>query len=1046
MFIKDIFVKDINRNIQSVIKVSQSNPRTELEEYVITNEVFEYLNKFCKSYYHTWMDRNDGIGFLISGFYGSGKSHFLKILYYILKNVNIDILFKNNKCLEPISSIIHDVSNIPKDVIMFNIDSKNHKKESILDVFLNEFNGIRGFSPYHGFISAMEEQLHDEGKLDIFKNIFNSESGYEWEKVRGEFYLHRGSIINSISKVKDMGISECESYFESIEKNYKINIESFAKKVKEYIDKRGENYSVVFMVDEVSQFIAGDINKMLNLQTIIEELSTKCLGRAFVILTTHIDLLEDMRKLKYDFSKIQSRFKNRFHLSSINLSEVLTKRVLYKNSKGRQAIKNFYEDKKFFINTRLNFDFISNNFKGIINKEDFVNYYPFPPYQVDLLREVISYMIRNNVISNDISKGERNILSCFHKVIIEFKDNLLRHIVPFYMFYDAISDFIDYNHQYIFSILKDYTVLDEFDVNILKTLFLIKYVPNITADIDTLVSLMTFDICSENDMRSKVSNSLFKLINEGFVNRDGDKFYFLSKNERDINYKIMRNHISSYDIKYFLCSEMFSPRFNLSKFKYKNGSSFTLNQSLDDINYKVSNENLIGISIFTTNYDEGFNIDSIRVLSRVQNNVILYLNDDKSLIDEINIYLKLERFLKSIKGNYGEDFSKIIKEKEGELKSRIDRIRILIDDSIKNGEIFINGERYVKSCSEIDDLFRCAFYQLVECKFSKFSYINKSIGSFKKVFEVLPDPDLSMEIIKSNKLFMKELYDFIGSGEVFKLNSIITHFKSMPYGFSKIDILFGVLYLVYTDKVKCNHTFEDLKQILILRHSIALVTICFKDISDRKNFISYKELLEEVFNTKYFVDSFDQLFEKSKDDFKGVSDKIKVALEVSLEDDRYPDREFLFEFRDMVDSLKKGEFKDFDEVLSFFERFDFIYNFYTSVQVDIFNSGLKCLDIFYRDKNFLKEEGDIPNIKEIIKSESPYRSIVKLKSYVNKFMDFHSGELKSTKDKVIDFMDKELKDHIDSDLYDELKDRVIKSNTIFDVYGVKMEGIFIKDR
>ena len=113
------------------------------------------------------------------------------------------------------------------------------------------------------------------------------------------------------------------------------------------------------MIDEVSQFISDDVNKMLNLQTIVEELSNKCFGNAFVIVTSHIDIMAMTKDKKYDFSKIQGRFASKFYLSSINMDEVLYKRLLLKNEVYESRLSDIYDDKKYFLKNILKFDFIS---------------------------------------------------------------------------------------------------------------------------------------------------------------------------------------------------------------------------------------------------------------------------------------------------------------------------------------------------------------------------------------------------------------------------------------------------------------------------------------------------------------------------------------------------------------------------------------------------------------------------------------------------------------------------------------------------------------
>ena len=93
MMIKDLFAKPIDRDIKGVIKVGQddsSNVRQELEEYVVTRELQKHFAEFFASYKRGILGTTDKMGVWISGFFGSGKSHFLKILSYLLANKNVD--------------------------------------------------------------------------------------------------------------------------------------------------------------------------------------------------------------------------------------------------------------------------------------------------------------------------------------------------------------------------------------------------------------------------------------------------------------------------------------------------------------------------------------------------------------------------------------------------------------------------------------------------------------------------------------------------------------------------------------------------------------------------------------------------------------------------------------------------------------------------------------------------------------------------------------------------------------------------------------------
>ncbi|HML26077.1 MAG TPA: DUF6079 family protein, partial [Methanomethylovorans sp.] len=87
--IHDLFQKDIRREINGVIKVDQydeDSVYTELDEYVVTKETLKHLDTFFDRYLHAMSEPTDKTGVWVSGFFGSGKSHFIKMLSYLLEN------------------------------------------------------------------------------------------------------------------------------------------------------------------------------------------------------------------------------------------------------------------------------------------------------------------------------------------------------------------------------------------------------------------------------------------------------------------------------------------------------------------------------------------------------------------------------------------------------------------------------------------------------------------------------------------------------------------------------------------------------------------------------------------------------------------------------------------------------------------------------------------------------------------------------------------------------------------------------------------------
>ena len=350
--IKNIFKKDIDRDIRGVIKIGQDSEKIkkqELEEYVITDELKNDFTRFFDAYDKSIDVPTDKMGAWISGFFGSGKSHFLKILSYLLENDIVDGRKAVDYFLEDgkfddnhLSNAIEKATSVSTDVALFNIDSKadsNSANDSsaILNVFLKVFNEQLGYSPI-AEVADMERWLDSIGKYDAFKKAFQDfdpENHSSWEETRSRYAIMlntriKPALINSGA----LDEIDAQNYInEFLSKKFSIDAIGFAKLVKDYLDKKGGNHHFVFLADEVGQFIGEDDNKMLNLQTIVEQLGIQCHGRAWVVVTSQQQMDEvtgNFHKHERDFSKIQGRFNTLISMSSANADEVIRKRLLDK--------------------------------------------------------------------------------------------------------------------------------------------------------------------------------------------------------------------------------------------------------------------------------------------------------------------------------------------------------------------------------------------------------------------------------------------------------------------------------------------------------------------------------------------------------------------------------------------------------------------------------------------------------------------------------------------------------------------------------------------
>jgi len=182
MKIQNMFQKDINRDINGVIKVSQDDELSlvqELGEYIITKELRRHFNTFIENYSKAIDNPTDKIGVWISGFFGSGKSHFLKILSYLFSNQTVAgkhaVEFFKEKFDDPMMfATVVRCTNIPTESILFNIDIEgpiNKDKTAVLRVFYKVFYNHLGFYGEDLKIGKLERFIDEQGKTQASKRL-----------------------------------------------------------------------------------------------------------------------------------------------------------------------------------------------------------------------------------------------------------------------------------------------------------------------------------------------------------------------------------------------------------------------------------------------------------------------------------------------------------------------------------------------------------------------------------------------------------------------------------------------------------------------------------------------------------------------------------------------------------------------------------------------------------------------------------------------------------------------------------------------------------
>lgn len=822
MKIKELFAKPINRPINGVIKADQCDEESvwqELDEYVTTKQVTEYLRRFFDAYLATVDHPTDPaivarMGVWVSGFFGSGKSHFIKILSYLLSNLEAAnpssgerrraAQFFDSKIKDPmlIGDIRRAVSG-KTDVILFNIDSKADSKDdrdAILQVFLRVFNEMRGLSGDAPHVAEMERHLISKGSYDSFKQAFKESNGNDWEAERDAVGFLRDDVIAGLSKALDMSTESAGKWFDNAAETYKINIEGFAGIVRDYLDAKGPGHRVVFLVDEVGQFIGKNAQLMLNLQTITEGLGTVCKGRAWVIVTSQEDidatLGEANAARSNDFSKITGRFHTRLSLSSSNTDEVISQRLLEKTPEAKAELSALWKFKGDIINNQLSFAENAIAFRGYRDADDFCAHYPFAPYQFQLLQKVFESIRKVGATGRHLARGERSMLDAFQTAAVGNGDKPADALIPLYDFYPSIESFLDSAVKRAIDQATENPALESWDAQLLRALFLIRYADAVKGTVDNLATLCLDQVDADKlALKKKIEESLHRLERQNLVSRNGDLWFFLTNEERDVTQEIKAVEISGTDISRLVAELVYDEILGgQTKVRHRDTKSdYEFNRLLDGAPYKQANQELTFEVLTPVGADYELMTEA-RLIGRShegKGRAILRMANDSRVDVEIRTYLQIEKYIGPKSDTATPSLKRILFDRKDENRERKERIRIQLTDMMSHGDFYALGQKLALKAQSPSILLDEMLNYLVSNTYSKLGYIKvrqaDPIAEIRAILTADTGGQQNMAIggEEGNGLAIAEMRQYLtvaASASRVLLSDIVERFAGAPWG------------------------------------------------------------------------------------------------------------------------------------------------------------------------------------------------------------------------------------------------------------------------
>ena len=1046
MLIKDMFRKPIDRNIQGVIVVGEdglNDEKNELEEYVVTRELQRHFKEFYENYKQGIIGKTRKNGVWISGFFGSGKSHFLKMLSYLLENKlvsgkrTLDYFKEDNKIQD--TMVMADIQlavDTPTKVILFNIDSKSEQtskqsKDAIVNVFLKVFNDMLGFYGARPAIADLERALTEDGCYAAFEDAFFAVSGHAWKKYRHRFNYELMHVAQALVDIQyqNMSMDAATALCKQIMLTpYQISIEDFARMVRAWCDKMGNNQHIIFCVDEVGQYIGDDSQMMLNLQTMREELGKECQGRAWVIVTSQQDvdsIMEMTARKGTDFSKIQGRFDTRLSLSSANVDEVIKKRLLDKTEPAEQTLRLLYDEKKVSIKNKIKFD-KTPEMKLYESRENFAEIYPFIPYQFNLLGKVLNSIRTHGASGKHLSEGERSMLALFKKAAERLQNKNDGALVPFYMFYDALENFLDSVHSRVISQALDNKNInpdgeaDCFAVNVLKVLFLVKYVKEFPATtIPNITSLMVDNVDEDTyELQQRVEAALKVLVKETLVQEHSGNYVFLTEEEQEIGREIERQEVETGEIQNKISDLIFNDLYAEAKYKYNafNGRyTFWFNQLVDNRPHKNNQNYDIGVHILTpyfADYDE----HTLNAMSGEGKQVLVVLSAFGSCISEINRYLKIEKYLQHNPLGRGDRFATIKEAKSRELRERMDNARLYLQESLRDADIYVNGSKAQISSKDITVRINEALGKLVDTVYFKLKYIDTAMGAANVLGMLRNDKQGTIALGEAaipNHLALDDAKRYIENNtrmhNKISLKTIKDYFTKAPYGFINDDVEWIVaklfkdgdlgIYYQQQNVTLLNHTAEQITELLTKKGFVEKVMIDLKPVVPKSKLKTAKDVAKELFGYTVISDDADRIMSEIQQETKRLLSRFRELKSEYYDKAQYPGKDIV---QDGISVLCKLSSQD--NTLDFFNHVadnedeleelgsDYapIKEFFKGEQRKIFENALKKLKIYEDSRVYIVDselESIVKQMQNIVSVKAPYGMIRQLPDLISKFDD-----------------------------------------------------------
>lgn len=715
--IKTLFANDIHRRIEEVIKVDQTDEeivRDEINEYVVTDAIRSHFTQILEAYRETPNKPHEGIAIWVSGFFGSGKSSFAKMLGLAVANRTVAgesaaerfAHRAGDKKLQVLLKTINE--QIPTHAVIFDVSTDRGIRsgnQTLTEIMYGLFLQSLGYAKDLD-LSELEIGLEEKGQLARFEEEYKRLFKKDWATEKGKVAFALSEASRVLHSLDPDTYPMADSWVKAVKNKADITPGKLAERVGELMKRRKPGYSLMFVVDEVGQFVARDVQKMLDLQAIVQQLGVKGRGKHWVVVTSQEklgELVSGLDDKRIELARLMDRFPLQVHLEPSDITEVTSRRVLSKNAAAQTALGKLFDEHRGRLteHTRLTADIKLPE----LSREAFIDLYPLLPYQIDLIIQIVSGLRTQGGASKHVGGANRTIIKLAQQLLINPAVNLADRPVGDLVRLDQVYDLVEGNigsevRAKIAAIPK--LVEHPLAQPVAKVICLLQYVKSVHRSAENIAAALHGQVGGDSQLAS-VKEAL-RALEAAHQVRHGDDGYRIPTPAED-DWERLRNGINpkpgdSHRLYQEVLSAFWQPQPSYTLFETK-----TFKAGLAIHGREITS----GDMMFQVHLaEDGKDFDALaaelRTRSQQERKHVFWAIPLTDAIDRetVELFRSKEMLARKERETKGEDTPALIAEERVRLRRHSDELRRLLKAAALSGRIYFRGNDRSPSDRAVD--------------------------------------------------------------------------------------------------------------------------------------------------------------------------------------------------------------------------------------------------------------------------------------------------------------------------------------------------------